>query len=112
MNVESRQAHWEKVYASKAENEVSWFQENPTPSLDLFTKVGATSASAVIDVGGGASRLVDALMENGFRAVTVLDLSEPALSVAKARLGGRAEQVRWGVADVTRWASEEAAHCV
>src|SRR5260370_28825110 len=97
MNVESRQAHWEKVYASKAENEVSWFQENPAPSLDLFAKAGATAASAVIDVGGGASRLVDALMENGFRAVTVLDLSEAALAAAKARLVRRAEQVRWVV---------------
>jgi SAM-dependent methyltransferase len=103
MNAASRQAHWEKVYASKRENEVSWFQENPAPSLDLIAKTAATTASSVIDVGGGASRLVDALIENGFRAVTVLDLSDAALMAAKARLGSRAEQVQWVVADVTEW---------
>ena len=103
MNDASRQAHWEKVYASKRENELSWFQENPAPSLDLIAKAAATAASSVIDVGGGASRLVDALIENGFRDVTVLDLSDAALMAAKARLGSRADQVQWVVADVTEW---------
>jgi trans-aconitate methyltransferase len=103
MNAASRQAHWEKVYNTKRENELSWFQENPAPSLDLIAKAGATAASSVIDIGGGASRLVDALVENGFRNVTVLDLSDAALMAAKARLLGRAEQVRWVVADVTEW---------
>jgi trans-aconitate methyltransferase len=112
MNSESRQAHWEKVYASKGENEVSWFQENPAPSLDLIAKAGATAASAVIDVGGGASRLVDALIEDGFRAVTVLDLSEAALMAAKARLGSLADQVQWVVADVTAWEPQAAAYDV
>ena len=102
MNAASRQAHWEKVYASKRENEVSWFQENPAPSLDLIAKAVAVTGS-VIDVGGGASRLVDALIENGFRAVTVLDLSDAALMVSKSRLGSRADQVQWVVADVTEW---------
>ncbi len=103
MNAASRQAHWEKVYASKREDELSWFQENPTPSLDLLAKAAATAASSVVDVGGGASRLVDALVENGFRDVTVLDLSDAALMAAKARLGSRAQQVQWVVADVTAW---------
>jgi trans-aconitate methyltransferase len=103
MNAANRQAHWEKVYNTKRENEVSWFQENPAPSLDLIAKAGATAVSSVIDVGGGASRLVDALVENGFRDVTVLDLSEAALMAAKARLLSRAEQVQWVVADVTEW---------
>ena len=101
MNAESRQAHWEKVYTSKGENEVSWFQENPAPSLDLIASTGVTAASAIIDVGGGASRLVDALIERGFQAVTVLDLSQAALVAAKARLGKRADQVQWIVTDVT-----------
>jgi len=103
MNAASRQAPWEKVYASKRENELSWFQENPAPSLDLIAKAAATAASSVIDVGGGASRLVDALIEHGFRDVTVLDLSDAALMAAKARLGSRADQVQWVVADVTEW---------
>jgi hypothetical protein len=101
MDTEGRQAHWEKVYTTKGENEVSWFQGNPTPSLDRIAKAGASTASAIIDVGGGASRLVDALIEKGFRVVTVLDLSQAALVVAKARLSNRADQVRWVVADVT-----------
>ena len=72
-----------------------------------------TTASAVIDVGGGASRLVDALIEKGFRTVTVLDLSEAALAAAKARIGRRAErQVQWIVADVTVWEPRAAAYDV
>jgi ubiquinone/menaquinone biosynthesis C-methylase UbiE len=110
MTTENRQAHWQKVYISKGENEVSWFQENPAPSVDLIAKAGATTASAVIDVGGGASRLVDALLESGFRRVTVLDLSEAALAAAKARLGGRADEVQWVVADVTEWEPQTAAY--
>ena len=112
MSTESRQAHWEKVYTSKGENEVSWFQENPAPSLDLIARAGATTASAVIDVGGGASRLIDALIEKGIRAVTVLDLSQAALATAKARVGRRADQVHWIVADVTTWEPHAAAYDV
>jgi SAM-dependent methyltransferase len=100
---ESRKAHWEDVYARKAETEVSWFQENPAPSLELIAQIGATPASAIIDIGGGASRLVDKLIEKGFRDVTVLDLSEAALGATKARLRERAAQVHWIVADATIW---------
>jgi len=103
MQNESRQAHWEGVYTQKGEGEVSWFQENPAPSLELIAQVGATSASAIIDIGGGASRLVDKLVERGFKDITVLDLSEAALEAAKGRLGGRAAQVHWIVADATVW---------
>lgn len=103
MQSDSRQAHWEGVYTKKGETEVSWFQENPAPSLGLIAHVGATPASAVIDIGGGASRLVDNLVDRGFEDVTVLDLSEAALEAAKARLGDRAAQVHWLVADVTAW---------
>ena len=98
MQSESRQAHWEGVYTKKGENEVSWFQESPAPSLELIAQVGATPASVLIDIGGGASRLVDNLIDRGFEDVTVLDLSEAALGTAKARLGGRAAQVHWIVA--------------
>jgi SAM-dependent methyltransferase len=103
MQNESRQAHWEGVYTQKGESEVSWFQENPTPSLELIEQVGATAASAIIDIGGGASRLADNLIDRGFRDVTVLDLSDAALQAAKTRLGGRASQVHWMVADATIW---------
>ena len=103
MQNESRQAHWQNVYTKKGENEVSWFQENPAPSLELIAQVGATPASAIIDIGGGASRLVDNLIDQDFEDVTVLDLSEAALEAAKARLGSRAAQVHWIVADATVW---------
>jgi SAM-dependent methyltransferase len=98
-----RQAHWEDVYTKKGENEVSWFQENPAPSLQLIAQAGATHASAIIDIGGGASRLVDYLVDGGFEDVTVLDLSQGALEAAKGRLGGLAARVHWIVADATIW---------
>ena len=99
----SRKSHWETVYTTKGENEVSWFQENPSPSLELIDLAGPTPASAIVDIGGGASRLVDGLVARGFKRVTVLDISEAALDAAKARLGERASQVEWIVADVTKW---------
>jgi SAM-dependent methyltransferase len=99
----SSQAHWDDVYAQKDEREVSWFQENPEPSLELIARAGTTPASAIIDIGGGASRLVDALLSRGFDNLTVLDLSETALAKARARLGAGAAKVRWIAADVTTW---------
>jgi ubiquinone/menaquinone biosynthesis C-methylase UbiE len=99
----SRAAHWENVYTTKGENEVSWFQQSPAPSLDLIAQAGASSKSAIIDIGGGASRLVDNLIAQGFEDVTVLDLSSAALAAARSRLGVRAERVSWIVADATIW---------
>ena len=103
MNDVSRQAHWQNVYTTRGEREVSWFEERPALSLELIRAAGATPRSSVIDVGGGASRLVDALLTDGFAAVTVLDISEAALAAAKRRLGGRAADVTWLVADITTW---------
>jgi len=99
----NRQAHWQNVYEEKGENQVSWFQERPTISLELIEAVGAKADSTIIDIGGGASRLVDALTEEGYRDLTVLDLSESAISIAKMRLGQLAAMVKWIVADVTQW---------
>lgn len=100
---EMRRTHWETVYETKGEREVSWFQDSPEPSLDLIALTGATPASAIIDIGGGASRLVDALLARGFTHVAVLDLSAAALAAAQARLGAAAAGVTWIVADVTTW---------
>jgi 2-polyprenyl-3-methyl-5-hydroxy-6-metoxy-1,4-benzoquinol methylase len=99
----NRQAHWQNVYKEKAENQVSWFPERPTISLELIEAAGAKSSSAIIDIGGGASRLVDALIDKGYRDLTVLDLSESAVSIAKMRLGQSAALVKWIVTDVTQW---------
>jgi 2-polyprenyl-3-methyl-5-hydroxy-6-metoxy-1,4-benzoquinol methylase len=107
MNSLDRQAHWENVYTTKGEKEVSWFEENPTISLDLILSTGVNLGASIIDIGGGASRLVDALIDRGFEAVTVLDLSNKALATAKARLGARGAKVRWVVADVTTWEPSE-----
>ena len=99
----NRQAHWQRVYKEKGENQVSWFQERPIISLELIEAAGVDHSSAIIDIGGGASRLVDALAETGYRDMTVLDVSESAVSIAKMRLGERAAMVKWIVADVTEW---------
>ena len=107
MESDSRQCHWEGVYTTKGENEVSWFQGYPTLSFELIEAVGATSETAIIDIGGGASRLVDGLLAKGFRALSVLDLSGAALEAAKARLGAQAAQVNWIVADATLWEPTE-----
>jgi trans-aconitate methyltransferase len=99
----ARQAHWENVYTTKGEKEVSWFQENPAPSLDLIALTGLSDDAAIIDIGGGASRLVDDLLTRKFRRLTVLDLSEAALAAARKRLGDRGAHVQWVIADVTKW---------
>ncbi len=98
-----RKTHWDGIYTTKGETEVSWFQETAAASLDLLKLVGATSSSAIIDIGGGASRLVDGLLTEGYDDLTVLDLSAVALAAAKARVGRNAVRVAWIAADVTRW---------
>ncbi len=94
----SRKEHWESIYASKREAEVSWTQPEPSTSLSLIGDV--CQAGRVIDVGGGTSFLADRLLDGGY-SVAVLDISEAALSRARNRLGARADQVHWIVADVT-----------
>ncbi len=96
-------SHWENVYATKDEREVSWFEESPAISLDLIRATGVKADASIIDIGGGASRLVDALLDEGFGAVTVLDLSDKALARAKARLGAKGAKVRWICANITSW---------
>ncbi len=93
--------HWEKVYSNRAEDEVSWFQEHAELSLKLIRDSGAACTASIIDVGGGASTLVDDLLGSGYRNLTVLDLSSAALAKAKARLGSQASSVCWLEANVT-----------
>ena len=102
MNDVSRIAHWENVYTTKRDDQVSWFQENPAPSLALIDLAQPTPETTIVDIGGGASRLVDCLVARGFNHVTVLDLSEAALATAKTRLGDQ-PNVQWVAADVTKW---------
>jgi ubiquinone/menaquinone biosynthesis C-methylase UbiE len=94
--------HWEKVYTSKATDAVSWFQPHAELSLKLIKSTGAGKDAAIIDVGGGASTLVDDLLTEGYSDLTVLDLSANALDVARNRLGERANKVHWLEADITQ----------
>lgn len=101
-----RRTHWENVYRNKAVNEVSWFQPQAASSLRLIEGCAGHDA-AIIDVGGGASTLVDDLLADGYRDLTVLDLSAAALAVARRRLGRTAGAVRWLDGDVTAAALPE-----
>jgi trans-aconitate methyltransferase len=103
MTEASRKDHWEAVYTTRDETDVSWFQDNPALSLELIEQVGSLKNAAIIDIGGGASRLVDGLLKRGFRRVTVLDISSAALDLAALRVGRRASEVHWIVDDVTEW---------
>jgi trans-aconitate methyltransferase len=103
MGDSARRDHWDTTYETKGEGGVSWFEERPAISLELLAFVGAGPASAIIDIGGGASRLVDALVDARWQSVAVLDIAETALVAARARLGQAASSVEWIVADVTRW---------
>lgn len=94
--------HWESVYREKREDAVSWFQVHPELSLE-FIQGQAAPADAIIDVGGGASRLVDHLLAAGYTDLTVLDISVAALEQAGRRLGAAARRVHWQVADVISW---------
>ena len=94
-------AHWGQVYSTKAVDAVSWFQTHSDDSLRFLQKTGVDLTAAIIDVGGGASTLVDDLLSLGYKKVTVLDIAEQALSASKTRLGACAGQVNWLVADIT-----------
>lgn len=94
--------HWEQVYSTKSISGVSWFQEHAQQSVQLIRQAGLARDAGIIDVGGGASTLVDDLLNEGYTNVTVLDLSEAALTASKSRLGHRAGDVSWLVGDITR----------
>lgn len=97
-----RTQHWENVYQTKHSTEVSWYEPHPKQSLDLILHVAGESRGRVLDVGGGQSFLVDRLLDAGFEHVAVLDISQTAINATKARLGDRASQVEWVVADITQ----------
>ena len=96
------QQHWDEVWSGRQPHEVSWYEPDPSVSRRLIEQVTRPD-QAVVDVGGGASCLVDLLLHDGFQDLTVLDVAAAALAQARRRLGARASRVRWEVADVTRW---------
>jgi SAM-dependent methyltransferase len=100
-NVMERRTHWDRVYTTKSEREVSWFEALPEVSLQMLDAAGMTAESCVLDVGGGDSHLVDALTARGLDCLAVLDVSGAALDRARARLGPGARVPVWIEADVT-----------
>lgn len=96
-------SHWEKIYETKAPNEVSWFQPYPKISMDFIEMIDLPLHAYIIDIGGGDSHFVDALLDKGYKNVYVLDISENAIERAKKRLGARANQVNWIVSDITEF---------
>ncbi len=98
--MDKQQEHWEKVYQIKSPDAVSWFQEHATRSLEIIRSIGKTSEAQIIDVGSGASTLLDDLLTGGFKHVSVLDLSANALEVARRRLGPHGQNVRWMTGDI------------
>ena len=99
----SHKAHWEKVYETKSPQEVSWTQEIPATSLKLIKETNIPKDSAIIDIGGGDSKLVDFLLDDGYTNLTVLDISANALERAKNRLGEKADLVQWIVSDINEF---------
>lgn len=100
MNPDSPQQHWQDVYRNKPADRVSWYRAHLEQSLALLRQAGLDAHSRVIDVGGGASTLVDDLIAAGVRDISVLDLSAQALAIARERLGDAADNVDWLVGDV------------
>jgi SAM-dependent methyltransferase len=96
------QKHWERVYSTKAPEEVSWFRPHLERSLAFIKRAAGTPAASIIDIGGGTSTLVDDLLAGGYQNVTVLDISQSAIDLAKKRLDEASKSVRWLCADVTQ----------
>jgi SAM-dependent methyltransferase len=100
MDKNARKEHWENVFANKQETEVSWFQPYPKTSIEFVKLFDLPLDANIIDIGGGDSQFVDALLEEGYKNIWVLDISENALSRAKKRLGDNANKVNWVVSDI------------
>jgi ubiquinone/menaquinone biosynthesis C-methylase UbiE len=98
-----RKNHWERIYSAKQPNQVSWTQDVPKTSLAFIHNFNLSKTASIIDIGGGDSKLVDYLIAEGYMDITVLDISEAALSKARQRLGKNADKVNWIVCDVTEF---------
>jgi SAM-dependent methyltransferase len=99
----SYREHWENVFSTKPQNEVSWFQPYPKTSMELIDLFGLPADANIIDIGGGNSHFVDALLDKGYKNIYVLDISFNAIERAKQRLGHKASKVHWIVSDVTEF---------
>jgi 2-polyprenyl-3-methyl-5-hydroxy-6-metoxy-1,4-benzoquinol methylase len=100
--------HWDNVYRTKAVTSVSWYQPTAEPSLAALDEFKVPNTASLIDIGGGASPLVDNLIERGFSDLTVLDIAAPALEIDRQRLGSAGGRVHWIAADITNWMPDRA----
>lgn len=105
-----RRTHWERIYTTRPVEAVGWYRPHLDTSLTWIRELNLPRRARILDVGGGASTLVDDLLALGFKDVTVLDLSATALAHARARLGPRADHVIWMEADITEAALPEATY--
>lgn len=105
-------SHWERIYAEKAPDTVSWYRPHLEKSLSLIEQFAPGKSAAIIDVGGGQSTLVDDLLAQGFENTTVLDISQSALDASRRRLGSASERISWRIADITRVELETSAYDV
>ena len=94
--------YWEKVYDTKAPDAVSWYAPHLETSLNLVHQATSNKDSAIIDIGGGEATLVDDLIARGYRDISVLDISQKAIDVARSRIGKPADKVRWYCTDITK----------
>ena len=100
--------HWDNVYRTKAVTSVSWYQPTAEPSLAALDEFKVPNTASLIDIGGGASPLVDNLIGRGWNDLTVLDIAAPALEIDRQRLGSAGERVHWIAADITNWMPDRA----
>lgn len=96
------QEHWDRIYRTKAPDQVSWYSPHLSASLELIERAFGSRAAQIIDIGGGESTLVDDLLAQGYQDITVLDISQTAIDANKKRLGRKAERVHWLAADFTK----------
>lgn len=107
MEIFDRKKHWENIYQTKELKDVSWFQPTPETSLDFFNQFKVPTTAKVIDIGGGDSFLVDHLLDLGYQDISILDISASAIERAKKRLGEKAKNVKWIVADAATFKPTE-----
>lgn len=96
----NKKEHWEKVFSTKAETEVSWYQQKPETSIKFFTENNIPKEAKILDIGGGDSYLMDHLLELGYENLTLLDISENVIRRIKKRLGNKAQKVNFVVSDI------------
>ncbi len=107
----NKKAHWEKVFTTKKADELSWYQQTPKQSLDFVAQFALPKNAAIIDIGGGDSFFADHLLQMGYSNITVLDISDAAITKAQQRLGANANKVKWVVSDILEFRPDTQFDC-